>query len=433
MIGAFNSIYTALQGFFSRGFWFSAFLPVAIFSGIHALLAKVVYGSVSFFGFKPDFENNTATSGTLVLLALVVIAYALLPLLPRFRGILDGSLLPAWIHDALRARRLSEARVVMEEIDAARNELGMIDETWRDAHSDKGRLAQAYQAATQRNSALNSNAATLARQSVDALAEALLSSGPLGQTFDKALTDVMAALAVNNPDLQSLRALIGAQAAAAQAATAQATGQAGDDFEELLGRCRTEALYRKQILETRHRVLGALYVPRATAVGDARFVVERYASDAYKVEFDYLWPRLLVAMKAEKANDSLLEDIEQARTKVDFAVLSLALATSIPLVWLPLLLYQRGSPWVFLAIGAVTPPVLGFFYELVFESQLAFGEVVKTAIDRSRFLVLKMLGQAEPTSRWEERALWTRIASAEEDARGADLLYVRSSGQTVNK
>src|SRR5262249_15642902 len=112
----------------------------------------------------------------------------------------------------------------------------------------------------------------------------------------------------------------------------------------------------------------------------------------------------LVAMKGEKADDPMLEAVEQARSKVDFAVLSLVLAASIPAVWMPSLLARGGPAWLFFVIGAATPPDLMFFYELVFESQLAFGEVVKTAIDKSRFLVLKMLRLPEPLSRSEERS-----------------------------
>src|SRR5262249_48669580 len=147
-------------------------------------------------------------------------------------------------------------------------------------------------------------------------------------------------------------------------------------LEELLAAAAREALYQYQIVQTRVRVAGALQHPRATLVGDAVFVVERYARDVYQADFDFLWPRLLVMMKAGKADDPMLDAVEAARSKVDFAVLSLFLAVSIPAVWLPTLLVRGGPAWLFLLIGAATPPVLAFFYELVFEGQLAFGEVV---------------------------------------------------------
>ena len=173
--------------------------------------------------------------------------------------------------------------------------------------------------------------------------------------------------------------------------------------------------------------MSALRSPRATSIGDARLAVERYANDVYKVDFEFLWPRMLAAMKAENKDDTMLEAIETARTKVDFAVLSLVLMTTVPMAWLPAILFHGEPAWLFFVIGVATPLVLQFFYELVYEGQLALGDVVKTAIDRSRFLVLRMLHQPEPLSRSEERALWARIAAAEGDGRTADLVYVRKA------
>ena len=83
MLGAFNTVYTALQGFFSRGFWFSTFLPVALVSALHCLIALVKYGSLSLFGMT--LSLNSAPSGevteaaVLIVVALVVISFALAP------------------------------------------------------------------------------------------------------------------------------------------------------------------------------------------------------------------------------------------------------------------------------------------------------------------------------------------------------------------
>ncbi len=56
------------------------------------------------------------------------------------------------------------------------------------------------------------------------------------------------------------------------------------------------------------------------------------------------------------------------------------LALTVPLIWLPLLLFIATMPWLFLVIGFLSPPVLLFFYELVVRSQAVFGEVVMVAI-----------------------------------------------------
>jgi hypothetical protein len=151
------------------------------------------------------------------------------------------------------------------------------------------------------------------------------------------------------------------------------------------------------------------------------------------VNFDFLWPRLLVAIRDQKSEDPMLSTIDAARGQVDFAVLSIFLAVTVPVVWEPIILARGGPAWLFLAIGAATPLALRFLYGLAFEAQLAFGDIAQTAIDRSRLLVLRMLRQPDPPSRGEERRLWARIASADADARSTELLYVvaPASGATT--
>ncbi len=430
MINAFTSVYNALQAFFSRGFWFAAFLPVALFALLHAIVASQVIGPVTLLGIELRFDDRApdlSTAAPAIFVALIVIAYALLPLTPLLHGLLDGSYLPQSVHDWLRSRRLVAAHAIRTKIDAARDDLAAVKEMNKNAHDDKGRLRTAYRAALALPSATGRKEIESAKAELQRLQRLLLSpSGSLIAACKTAEATVIAALARNNPNPEAMKNLCATPPAipVEEIDLAIETDKVSSDLETLLIRAVAQADYRYQILRTRYRVFGALDIPRATLIGDARLAVERYAYDVYQVDFDFLWSRLLVAMKAEKADDALLEAIDTARASVDFAVLSLALATSIPAVWLPVICFHYGPAWLFLAIGVATPVVLNFFYRLVFEGQLAFGRVVKTTIDRHRFLVLKMMRQAEPQSRAEERSLWRRIAQAEADGRSTDLVYV---------
>ena len=47
-------------------------------------------------------------------------AYALVPLIPLFRGILDGKLLWTWLNNELRRERVIEARRMANEIESTR-------------------------------------------------------------------------------------------------------------------------------------------------------------------------------------------------------------------------------------------------------------------------------------------------------------------------
>jgi hypothetical protein len=430
VIGAFNSVYDALKGFFSRGFWFATFLPVALFAALHLLVAALTLRSITVFGISLNLDKENplaqlATAGPTIVVILVIVGYALQPLMPRLRGLLDGSLLPAGLHDWLRRERLVEANAMRLRIAAARTDLIKLESLSDNAHEENGKLRTAYRAAELLPGASDGAVIARADQALKALQQAIFRKEAMATAAENAHTAVLAALAVNNPKQDALP-----PAATADDKTRSArTNAAAEQFEGLLVDMANEALYRYQIIQTRIRVAGALENPRATLIGDARLVVESYARGVYQVDFDFLWPRLLVAMKADKADDPVLEAIETARAQVDFAVLSLILAASIPAVWLPTLLAHEGPAWLFLVIGAATPLVLSFFYNLAFEGQLALGDVVKTAIDKSRFLVLKMLRLPEPATRSEERALWRQIANAEDDGRTTDLIYLKTPVQ----
>ena len=432
MIGAFNSVYTALQGFFSRAFWFAAFLPVALFAGAHILIERHVFGTVSLFGFHLDFGSkptDAATNGTLVMVmvVLVVIAYALQPLMPLFRGILDGSLLPRWLHNVLRYSRWASVQAQREQYSTALADVGALAVLNEDAHRAGGRLKAAFAAATLLANPISLPNLATARQALNKLRRRLASPGSFRQAALDAHRHVLTALATNNPDPDTLQQLRGAAFPLSQQDIdiSQQTRAAVDELEELLRQAAREASYRLESFITRNRLAEAIDIPRATEIGDARFVTEQYSSDTYKVRFDFLWPRLLVAIKSQKADDPTLEVADMARAKVDFAVLCLALAISVPTVWMPILLWKRQDLGLFLGIGLATPPLLVLFYHLVLEGTLAFGEIVKTTIDQSRFLVLKMLQQTEPLSRSEERELWARITTAHVDGRLADLFYTK--------
>jgi hypothetical protein len=97
VIGAFNSVYDALKGFFSRSFWFATFLPVALFAALHLLVAALTLRSITVFGISLnlDKENQLATAGPAIVVILVIVGYALQPLMPRLRGLVCAVCLTA--------------------------------------------------------------------------------------------------------------------------------------------------------------------------------------------------------------------------------------------------------------------------------------------------------------------------------------------------
>jgi hypothetical protein len=188
----------------------------------------------------------------------------------------------------------------------------------------------------------------------------------------------------------------------------------------LLADAATEARHRFNVFSARYASL-ALDDPQATRIGDARMMAESYSAKVYRVDFDYVWPRLQLAFPDQ---GTFLDRIVAARSQIDFAVLSLALMITVPVVWLPVLALTAQSPLLFLGVGSLAPLLAGFLYELVVQSQIAFGEVVKTAVDKFRLDVLtKILHQPLPATRAVERDIWHRLQTAEELGDLADLTY----------
>src|SRR4051812_22931386 len=101
----FGQILTLFQGFFSRAYWFGSFLPVAVVSALHVLMTAHVFPQE-----PPLWGSVTGTTGNALVVApiafgtLFVVAYALTPFIPFFRGVLDGHQLPGWLRDRLRRR-----------------------------------------------------------------------------------------------------------------------------------------------------------------------------------------------------------------------------------------------------------------------------------------------------------------------------------------
>jgi hypothetical protein len=205
----------------------------------------------------------------------------------------------------------------------------------------------------------------------------------------------------------------------------QRLAQAAEDVVDLTAECEREAGQRALALYTRYGRI-AFRDPQATRMGDARFLTESYSLNVYNVDFSYIWPRLQLVLPEQGGqgqvgshNDRLIA----ARAQVDFAVLSLALALTIPLLWLPLLAWHGESVPLFIAIGVGGPLLAMFFYQLAVASQFDFGEVVKAAIDKYRFDVLANLRQALPATLAAERALWNDLRVAERKGSISDLFY----------
>ena len=415
MIGAFNTIYTALQGFLSRDFWTSTFAPVAFFAAIHTLIATALSQSFTFAALTSD-ASPLAKNLVLVVLGLVLVGYLVQPLLPLLRGLLDGSLLPAVIHDWLLVNRRPAINAEQSALTASLTMRTSLRTFAAELQDPTGAYRVAYVASQSLRTATRVDVVEKAEAEIEFLGSLMIRNAfPSRSQLDGARAAVLAALLLNDPSLP---------AGSADGALSLRLSEAADRLQDRADAAvqMAEADYDSRM--ARLRVADALRQPQATALGDARFVAERYSEDVYAVSFDFIWPRLVLAIRADAKDDPCNAAIEQGRARCDFAILSVVLSCSVPLFWLPFMLLRGGPGWLFLIIGGGTPAVVQFFYRLAFEAQLAFADIIKTTIDRHRFLVIKMFRQPMPASRNEERLTWALIRNAEQNAALAYLSYV---------
>ena len=397
----FNQILTAFQGFFSRSFWFGSFLPVAIVAAMHIVIAGIALpAQVPLQEWLEATVSDKAASSTVVLAGLVVLAYVLVPVTPLVRGVLDGRLLPDWLHDRLQARRLKERLKASADAKAARL---LFAEFRRFRQEEIRKIWDAQDKGNALPNCTDQPAIATAETEVGKVQTEMLSGLPKLATVKGAFDALVHALELN-PSKRS------------DDAASKKLADARSLFIELITEAHKDAEYRSKRMASYDRM------DRPSRSGDARRLAERYSEDTYRVEFDYVWTR--IQMLLPKEDDGFRQRLIDTESQVNFSVLALALAFTVPLFWLPFLLFTASSPWLFLAIGLLSPLVLRFFYELVVQSQTVFGQVVRVAIDKYRLQVLtEIMRQPLPATLTAERTLWTRLQQASEPGNQFDLTF----------
>ena len=393
MVGLFSQAIAAFQGFFSRGFWFGAFLPVAMFAAVNLFLAWLAGFDWAAQAIGQVVQKDWVWAVPLTA-ALIVLAYALAPLVDVCRAVLDGRRLPTLVFEWLRGEAYARKNASLARL----------------AETDK------YLARTQRLRglvglrlpylggaglvALRGRALVWLAWLAVRLLEARVASG----NRPNRLTLWIVGWAVTLALFTSVPAIFGGLEARVRDALDQADDNARD---------------RRRRLQERYNKLPR--EPQPTRAGEGRYLSELYSQNVYDVEFAFLWPRVQMVIKED---DPSTKRVDAARALADFSVLSLMLAAATLVVWLPLLAFTQREPWSFLALGIGGPFLVRFFYQLVVASQIGLGEVAQGIVDRFRFEVFKMLHIKPPATLAAEREIWSTMAAI---ARGervpADMVW----------
>jgi hypothetical protein len=411
----FNQALTALGSFFARAFWLGTFAPVTSIAFVHLLVASQVFPKqIKLAEWITEDPLEKVTVSALAIIGLILLSYAISPFTPLLRGYLDGTRLPAFVRGPMRRARYQIAHRARRRIAKLANDRAALQ-----ALNTEIKLA--LEAASADKPATDTAPADLS-------IERPAPSEPQNDQIAASMAGLQAVLSTARvpakEDLQAmgaaLSALLNAHSATRKDAQAERLNGLWLEFVDLLDASIALAGADFAAEMKRSRLAWALPASEATAVGDTRQLAERYSENMYGVAFSYLWPRLRV-----KLGDTAVEDkaLDGAQTQIEFAVLALSLSLSVPLVWIPLIgLYGTSMP-LLVGVTVFGPVAWIFFYQLVVQSQSAFGGVVQALIDTKRLQVLTDMSLPCPATAGEERELWEMLQAGDQGA-APSLRYV---------
>lgn len=143
-----------------------------------------------------------------------------------------------------------------------------------------------------------------------------------------------------------------------------------------------------------------------TRLGNDAAALRSYCDTRYGFEFEFFWPRFLISIQK---NTELSSAIVKAKIQLDFAVVALWLTLLFVIVWLPLLTIYGKSLVVLLVVAGLAPFAATGSLRLVHTSYSAFAEIVRSAIDTNRFMLLQALRRPLPVSTQAEKIVWEQV------------------------
>lgn len=408
-----GSAFSSLKDFFSGAFLVSRFLPAFFFVLLNGLLIALSGAGIEAAVGYGQKHLNMADIGTAIGIATliaIVVAFTLSPLLPAFTLLLEGRPLPGKWRAALIESTRERGGDAAAQASAYRLYVAAADRLNR-AHVERftkaieARPAGSMDPAKVDSAKLSVEAATAAAAAIQANADSNAFDSKALKAGGEALTDAGKKLDA------ALRAYpkVGAlppTATKEQEAKAQALDSAQRAFSELVERAATQgtALLRKA--ETQASRVAVAADPQPTRFANLRAQLQDYCRRVYKVEYDYLWPRLRLVIDAEEKRPTAMDD---AQTQFDFSLMMLLLLLASALGWTIWLIADFDRPEAILAGGIAVPLVAVFFYNVVLESQRKLNEITQAVIDRYRLKLLDQLQVPAPDDYQSELKTWRTL------------------------
>jgi hypothetical protein len=406
----FGQVLDKLSTWFGQGFLLSVFFPWLIFAVANLAMVGGTFASADAYLLK--YLDNVAGNQALAIIgslaAVGVGAYMSSPLLQVLTEILEGKYIPLQLvaevltrRQAVRLRRLAE-----------QNQAFLLDRQYvRRLPNIAQRLREARLAGIAARSNGDPDAITRAGDTLRPLREKCeMNRYITSSELIAAAERLFMALHHNCSDAAQLRP----SANACEIARSKKLGDLHRQMvnEVLPGARRIADRNFDSIAAERARLFATSDDEEMSAdlqptrLGNDAAALRSYCDTRYGFEFEFLWPRFLISIQK---NSELSSAIVKAKIQLDFAVVLFWLTLLFVIVWLPLLTIYGKSLVVLLVVAGLAPFAATGSLRLVHASYSAFAEIVRSAIDTNRFVLLQALQRALPVSTQDEKIVWGQV------------------------
>jgi hypothetical protein len=414
----FGTVVDKIGGLLSRSFILANFFPFLIFAAASVALAWTALPETR-PALKALLEMDAGKQAMVLattLIMIAVIAYVVSPLTVVVRQILEGQFIPQGMRDSMRSEQQGIADDLKKRRDNANERDDEVLKIFRKRLEDLG----AARNTGDKLDKLKPNAKNqidTAWQRLDS-AETLAIPGHAAdentiEALQKAIDSTVEALRVNPTKLPD-------PASIADRDLAQKLADAQTRATTLLRRAVDDA--HQALVSSQEELRGrfALKGIWPTRVANIRAAAESHGLDAYTIEFDFLWPRLRLAIQKDEKTAAV---IEAAKVQVDFSLLMVLLCGLFTAGWLLVLALSGGSPLAVILLGLAGFWVTFFFLRVVEESVKQLGELVSATIDFYRFKLLREMDIGLPGNLVAERDLWHRLQQSSSGLGTIDIAY----------
>lgn len=411
----FGQVLDKLDTWFGRAFLLSRYFPCLLFAAANTLIACLEFATL-----RPPVlaalraADSIAMVVNLVigLAAIAVVAYVLSPVGQAVTRLLEGEFLPGWLTGSLvlfQTIRSDAAARRLKEVFQRRTALP-------DEASITARLAAARRMGARHRAVPDSDAITRADNALDPLraARELRRSISGGELI--AAVEIMAdALRSNCAETRQLKAPVNPKH---HAAVEQLDRLHHELTDQLLVYAHHIAEEAEARVDTQNERLFGQEELAPTRLGNEAAALRRYCRTRYGIEFDFFWPRFQLAIQK---NDKLSAAIVTAKIQFDFAIFSLALTAASTAAWIMILVLTGQTELPLFLVVLFGLPMSRFWLWVVHESYRDFADVVRGAIDISRFDLLDALRYPLPPGSEAEKQIWNRAARQAQHGYASEL------------